>query len=581
MRRWSYVLLAVLGLLGAGLLASQVYFADRVYPGMRVVGIDLGGMTRDQAAQTLGKADLAADLPPVEVVVGQQVSQLTPTQLGWRPDLEATLDAAFGMGRDWSQVLVPLRGLSGGVDVPVVGQIDKEQLEKSLRGLVVAQYRPPRNAQVVWTQTEYQVRPEQQGLTHDWARAAEQYQANPRLTRLEMIPRVLVPSVKAADLQPGVDQLNALLKPLTLVYLAPDQTRKTLVLAVPEVAQLAVPSASSVEWREKPMKTLLARVQKYDRPARDARYVRQKDSQVVQPEQIGYALSVEAAAEAIRTALLAGDTQVNLPVVAVQPAVVAASLPRPEALTLLATATTSFAGSAQSRITNVEVAASRLNGYVVPAGSTFSFNQAIGTISLESGFKDALVISGGRTVEGLGGGVCQVSTTAFRALYKAGLPIVERHAHAYAVRYYGTPGFDAAIYQPSLDLRMKNDTNAALLISARTDRARRKITVEVWGQPQQRTVKVSAPVILSSTPAPLARYQVDSSLAPGVRKQVDWAARGYRTQVTRTITLPEGSRTDTLSTSYRPWRAVYLVGPSSKRTPEAVPDQVEGAVASR
>lgn len=581
MRLWLSILLAGLGGLVAGLVLSQLYFADRIYPGVAVAGVNLGGLSRAQAAQVLQKVDLAATLLPVEVVVGDQVSQRTPAQLGWSPDLPATVEAAFESGRGWRDLPTRLRGLLWGIEIPVMGRVDSEQLKKTLRTLVLAQYRPAINARLVLDTQKYRVTPEQQGQTYDWAQAMEQYLANPWLTRLELGSRVLDPAVTAADLEATARQLNALMKPLTLVYLTPEGTRYTLELSASEVGQLVVPSSSGIALQQQPLTNLLARLGKYDRPARDARYIRQKGVLVVQPEQAGYALSAAAAREAIKSAFLTGSDQITLPVVAVQPAVLAASLPQPAQLTLIATATTSYAGSAKPRMTNVEVAAAQLNGYVVPAGKTFSFNKAIGKISLESGFKDALVISGGRTVEGLGGGVCQVSTTAFRALYKAGLPIVERHPHAYAVRYYGKPGFDAAIYQPSLDLRMNNDTGASLLISARTDPAKRQITVEVWGQPQQRTVKVSAPVILSTTPAPPARYQQDASLAPGVRKQVDWAAKGYRTQVTRTITTPQGSRTDTLSTSYRPWQAVYLVGPSSSRTPEATPNRAAAAVASR
>jgi vancomycin resistance protein YoaR len=577
MRLWLSILLAGLGGLVAGLVLSQAYFADRIYPGVAVAGVNLGGLSRAQAQQVLQKVDLVASLPRVEVVVGDQVSQRTPAQLGWSPNLEATVQAAFESGRSWADLSARLRGLLWGIEIPVLGQVDTERLKKTLRTLVFAQYRPAVNARLVLNTQEYQVTPEQQGQTYDWAQAMEQYLANSQLTRLELLPRVILPSVKVADLQPSIDQVNALLKPLTLVYLTPAGTRYSLEVSVGEVAQLVVPTVAGIEWKEKPLKALLARLERYNQPARDARYVLQQGRYQVQAEKAGYALSPEAAEQAIRTALLAGSTQVTLPVLVVQPAVLAANLPQPAQLSLLAAATTSYTGSARPRITNVEVAAAQLNGYVVPAGNTFSFNKAIGKISLESGFKDALVISGGRTVEGLGGGVCQVSTTAFRALYKAGLPIVERHPHAYAVRYYGTPGFDAAIYQPSLDLRMKNDTGAPLLISARTDPAKRQITVEVWGQPQERTVKVSAPVILSTTPAPPARYQQDASLAPGVRRQVDWAAKGYRTQVTRTITTAQSSRTDTLSTSYRPWQAVYLVGPSSNRIPQATPDRAEGA----
>lgn len=193
----------------------------------------------------------------------------------------------------------------------------------------------------------------------------------------------------------------------------------------------------------------------------------------------------------------------DLPVVAALPTLKAADLPEPGRLVLLSSATTTFRGSSPERIHNVRTAASRLDGHVIAPGQTFSFNQAVGQITPEAGFKEGLVISGGRTVPGVGGGVCQVSTTTFRALYKAGLPVVERNPHAYRVHWYDPiVGFDAAVYQPYLDLRMKNDTPSPLLLRTRYDPDQVSLTVSVWGLPIGRTVAISDPIILSRTPTP-------------------------------------------------------------------------------
>lgn len=256
----------------------------------------------------------------------------------------------------------------------------------------------------------------------------------------------------------------------------------------------------------------------------------------------------------------------DLPVVTVEPTLKAADLPEPSQLVLLSSATTTFKGSSAERIHNVRTAASRLDGYIIAPGETFSFNQVVGDIAPETGFKEGLVISGGRTVPGVGGGVCQVSTTTFRALYKTGLPVVERNPHAYRVHWYDPIiGFDAAVYQPYLDLRMKNDTPSPLLLRTYYDPDKVSLTVSVWGLPIGRTVTISDPVILSRTPHPPAKYIEDDSLRPGVRKQVDWAADGYSVRLSRTITDASGTRTEVLSTRYRPWQAVYLVGPSQAR----------------
>lgn len=112
---------------------------------------------------------------------------------------------------------------------------------------------------------------------------------------------------------------------------------------------------------------------------------------------------------------------------------------------------------------------------------------------------------------------------------------------------------------------MKNDTPSPLLLRTYYDPDKVSLTVSVWGLPIGRTVTISDPVILSRTPHPPAKYIEDDSLRPGVRKQVDWAADGYSVRLSRTITDASGTRTEVLSTRYRPWQAVYLVGPSQAR----------------
>src|SRR5205085_743367 len=123
-------------------------------------------------------------------------------------------------------------------------------------------------------------------------------------------------------------------------------------------------------------------------------------------------------------------------------------------------------------------------GVLIAPGQVFSFSKAIGEVSSFTGYKQAYVIENGKTVLGDGGGVCQVSTTLFRAALNAGLPIVERHPHAYRVQYYeedSGPGIDAAVYVPSVDLKFKNDTGHHILIQAYADVENLRLTFDLYG----------------------------------------------------------------------------------------------------
>lgn len=231
---------------------------------------------------------------------------------------------------------------------------------------------------------------------------------------------------------------------------------------------------------------------------------------------------------------------------------------------LVGSGTSTFRGSIENRIFNINLASSRLSGILIKPGEEFSFAKALGDVSSFTGYKQAYIISGGRTILGDGGGVCQVSTTLFRALLNAGLPITERNQHAYRVSYYEQdtgPGVDAAVYIPTVDLKFKNDTDNYLLIQSILDPSDQRLTFEIYGTKDGREVTVSDPVILSQSPAPEPLYQDDPNLPKGEIKQVDFAAPGARVYFTRTV-KKDGKviYDDNFASNYRPWQAVFLRG---------------------
>ncbi len=231
---------------------------------------------------------------------------------------------------------------------------------------------------------------------------------------------------------------------------------------------------------------------------------------------------------------------------------------------LLAEGTSLFQGSIENRAFNINLAATRIHGALIPPGEVFSFNKTVGDINSFTGYKQAYVISGGKTILGDGGGVCQVSTTLFRAAVYAGLPIVERNQHAYRVGYYeqdSLPGFDAAIYSPGVDLKFKNDTGKHILIQAIPDMVNYGLSFQLFGTKDNREVIVNKPVILSQSPAPEPEYQDDPNLPKGEVKQIDFAAGGASAYFTRTV-KKDGKVVldDKFVSNYRPWKAIYLRG---------------------
>jgi len=231
---------------------------------------------------------------------------------------------------------------------------------------------------------------------------------------------------------------------------------------------------------------------------------------------------------------------------------------------LIGMGTSLFAHSIPNRVFNVNLAATRLNGIIVAPGEIFSFDNALGDVSAFTGYKQAYVIQNGKTVLGDGGGVCQVSTTFFRALLAAGLPIIERHAHAYRVGYYeqdSPPGIDATIYSPSVDLRFRNDTGNYILIQSVIDPNVQRLTFFLYGTNDGRKTELSTPVITNQTAPPPPEYQDDPTRPKGSLEQTDFEAWGANVYFTRTVTKDGQTLiSERFDSNYQPWKAIYIRG---------------------
>lgn len=223
-----------------------------------------------------------------------------------------------------------------------------------------------------------------------------------------------------------------------------------------------------------------------------------------------------------------------------------------------------FHHSIPNRVRNVELTARRINLTLIPPGGVFSYNKTVGDVSSANGWLQAYVIQQGRTILGDGGGLCQGSTTLFRAALNAGLPIVERRGHSYRVGYYeqnSPPGIDATVFSPSVDFRFKNDTPANILITMMVDPKDYYMLIEFWGTSDGRKAEINDIKLFNVTPALPTIYQDDPTLPPGVLKQVDFAAGGAKTSFHYRVERDGKTLQDqTFKTTYQPWAAVYLRG---------------------
>ncbi|GHF48366.1 vancomycin resistance protein YoaR [Deinococcus metalli] len=555
--------IALLG--GALAVGTAAQPGGPLAPGLHVGGVDVGGMTRDEALAAL--AERAPAAPQVTVTAGANSWAVAADQLGWHVDAAASLRPAEQATADRGVIdrLQAMLGQARVQEFPLLTAVTPERATATLNTLARGLETQPRNASVIFDKVakRYAVKPDTAGQRPDVAAAVTAYAASPDSTAVKIPLRVWAAARPAAQVQPLVDQGNALVRPFK-VQLA--GTTRSGILSELQVANLYWVRPDGIEPDEDAMKVAFGQLTGYiDLPAQDARYALKGTQFVKVKEKPGTVTDRPAAYAAFRAAVLdRTKALLVLPSKPDAPALTLAQLPDPGKLELITVGTSTYYHSSAARRTNVANAAAKINGAVVPAGEVFSFLNTLGGISAGNGFVSGLIISGGRTVDGLGGGVCQVSTTTFRALYQAGLPVVERNQHSYRVGYYEPQvGFEAAVYDPGVDLKFKNDTGAPLLIKTVNDNAHSTLKVEVWGIKTGRSVAVSRAVIVARTPHPPAQYIVNPKLRPGAVNQVDWAADGYNLYITRTIKDASGVRTDVTKTVYKPWRAVYEIGPKS------------------
>jgi vancomycin resistance protein YoaR len=282
----------------------------------------------------------------------------------------------------------------------------------------------------------------------------------------------------------------------------------------------------------------------------------------------GRELDVGATVLRINEQLRAGDNHVPLVIHEIPPAM-------PDTLTavdlgikeLVAVGESYFTGSSSARDRNIRLGASRFDGILIEPGQIFSFNEYLGEVTASAGYDESYVIIGDRTVPGVGGGICQVATTAFRAAFYGGYPIVERWPHAYRVGYYEIggfgPGFDATVYSPYVDFKFKNDTPHYILIETEVDAASARLRFLFYSTDEGWQVEKVGPEWGGSIPSGPPVYEYDETLPAGTVRKLESAHSGLSATLGRIVRDADGNTLmeDTFVSNFVPWPARYIYGP--------------------
>ena len=583
-------------------LGGWLFLSQRIYPNIKVAGVDIGLLRKEEAFDKVSReiSRRGASTLPLELNIASlsaqqsfepnkpEVFKLELNKQETANPVEEAITQAFELGR--RKVYFPKASIDLELtpSLPIKKQV--ENISTSINTLAI-------DSTLKVYEGEITVTPSQNGLIVDDVKIysmIEDYFNTAAFSNQDLPLKISEPKLNFSEATSIKKRLDALKDSpikltfedfsytldlntiLTLVDLENSQDSLALINVDGQRFNLASVSVNGEETTDSKLTLNNSRLSEYLKtvageinrqvqepllavdPASDPN--RPKITEFRAPIE-GRELQIPEAVNAINAALISeSQTEVQLPVQVVEPKnKLANDLGIREHI---GQGVSHFAGSIENRKFNVGLAAARINGVLIPPGEEFSFVNTVGDISGASGYKQAYVIKSGRTVLDDGGGVCQVSTTIYRAALNTGLPITARTAHAYRVGYYEQgfpPGLDATIYSPTVDFKFKNDTAHHILVQAKVEGT--TLTVDLFGTSDGRSVAMTKPAIISQTPALPEIRQDDPSLPKGTVKQVDWAAAGANVVFKRTVT--KGGITyidETVRSNFRPWQAVYLVG---------------------
>lgn len=555
----------------AAVVGWQVWHVNRIYSGVTVAGVPVGGLSRSVAFERVSDSLARYPLPTVNVTYNSRQWPITGDDLRVSTDLLAAVNRAYLVGRtgSWSENLsAQIAAALGATDISPDVILETSQLRYTI-DQIAAEIREPARAA---TQMGSVVVPAKAGIDVDvegtlaalTSALENRSPGQPVIVPLSVIALDPPPATATQSAEPSTSPTaSSAASTMRPLLLRDPQFGLSFALDPATLQELSLAGDPTTVDEGKLRALLESWAAQIDVTPRNARLTFDQATQspvVLQESRPGRKLDIDTTLATIKWALGSGDSQAVLTITTVLPQVDSNRVAEMGIHELVAEGTTYFAGSSAERMRNIAVAAAKFEGVVIPPDGIFSFNQYVEDVSAANGFEDSLIIWGDRTAVGIGGGVCQVSTTIFRSAYAAGLPIVERYNHGYVVSWYGEPGLDATIFTPSVDFRFRNDTGAYLLMEPVMNADAGMLTINLYGTKPDREVIISDPVKKDILPPPPALYTVDESLAPGQVKQVDWQQQGMTVEVTRTIIEGGATRTETLVSKYQPWRAVYLVG---------------------
>ena len=557
--------LAVVALLAG---VDMALSAGRIHPGVKVGDVAVGRMRVPEAAAAIETGAHGVLDTPIALVVGDQQWDLTADAVGASVDATGLATSAFAVGRSVSFLRAVGERLSawvGNARVPLVATADPTLLDDTLALVDDAVGTAAIDAAIRIEGTTPVIVPPTDGSGIDYAVATaallKAFTSDERTVTLSVVPKpaAILEAHAARALESARLMLSA---PVKLTYESESWVLepKTIagLLAFRSVTTSGTPELECYLDSAEVTDTVNPMVAQVGKPAKDATFKASGGTVSIVPSQDGLGLDGEALIAGLTQALTStGERVLELPMKRVEATITTEKARGMGIKERLATFTTDYSPSNKPRVSNIHTLADALDGALVAPGGTFSFNETIGPRTAEKGYQEANAIVNGKLVPQLGGGVCQVGTTVFNAIFFSGLPVIERRNHSLYISHY-PKGRDASVSWGGPDIKFKNDTEHWVLVA--TAYTNSTVTISLYGTDPGYDVSYKTGEFTDFKDYPIKEIK-DATLPQGTRIIDEKGVRGRSISVTRTVTKNGAVvRTDTFRSVYKASEEVVRVG---------------------
>jgi vancomycin resistance protein YoaR len=552
---------------------------NRVHVGVSIAGIDVGRLTHEEAAAKLTAQVQRAAKKPITLTNGTKDWPVLASDIGTTIDVSGSVQKAATIGRGDNIVdnLFDRFGLYFSPrNVGLSGTVDSMLLDTTISDVAKKLDRPPVNAGVTVKGSEVTVVEGTDGLVVDQAALRGSLKSllfSLHSTELRVPMKVLAPAIQAANTSAAVAQVKTMVGDSVRLKLDDQSWTLSLekVAAAIEFRTEGQGDASRLVpyLSAKKLSAFLKNVgTAAHKESRSATWQTDGQTASLVPARTGRTLDTEATAAALtEAALKTSDRVTTARVKESQPAVTTEKAKAMGIVTAIGSYTTEFSGSA-GRLHNVARAGQLISGTLLAPGEEFDFNTIVGARTEAHGFQTAPAIIAGKLEDTLGGGICQVSTTLFNAVFFAGLDVTARTNHSIYISHY-PKGRDATVSWGGPEFRFRNDTANWIMIKAAS--GARSLTFVLYGTSAHRKVTYTTSDFYGITPPTVKRVNTNQLLV-GDAQVADDGQTGRKCKVVRTVV--QGGKTihnDTFVSSYPMRPRLIEVGTKVKVTPTTVP----------